>query len=50
MIALKLSKEGYGNPEEILKMRTDLVMMAVDYEKFLQDYERSFIELNKESK
>lgn len=31
----------------ILKMPTDIVMAALEYEDFLGDYERAYIELNK---
>jgi hypothetical protein len=47
MVALRLSKAGYGRPDEVLKMRTDLVMAAVHYEIFLKEYERAFWEMNK---
>jgi hypothetical protein len=49
MIALRLAKAGYGggNPERVLKMRADMVMSIVQYEGFVADYERAYIELNK---
>ena len=49
-IAMKLSKIGYcgGNPESILKMPVDIVMTMLDYEAFESDYEKAYIELNKE--
>jgi hypothetical protein len=52
MIALRLAKAGYagGDPERVLKMRADIVLAAIQYEKFVSDYENAFIELNKEAK
>jgi hypothetical protein len=46
-IAIKLSKAGYGTIEEIMDMRADLVLAALEYELFLHDYEKEFIALNK---
>jgi len=50
MIALRLAKAGYagGDPERVLKMRADVVIAAMQYEVFLGDYERAYIELNRE--
>lgn len=50
MTALRLSKDGFGNPQEILKMRTDVVIYMIEYANFHSDYQSAFIELNKESK
>jgi len=47
LVALRLAKAGYGRPDEILQMPTDMVMSALHYEKFLKDYELIFIEINK---
>lgn len=49
MIALRLAKDGYGggDPEKVLRMRSDLVVAAVQYEKFRNDYERTYYEINK---
>lgn len=47
LAALRLSRAGYGDPERILAMRADLVIAALDYEMFLQNYEAAFVELNK---
>lgn len=48
-VALRLAKSGWcgGNPEEVLKLRADLVMAAVQYESFRIDYEKTYYELNK---
>jgi len=46
---LRLSKAGHGRPDEILEMRTDLVVSMSSYEVFLNEYESSFIEINKDS-
>ena len=50
MVALRLAKAGYcgGDPERILGMRADLVMAALQYESFIGDYERTYLELNRE--
>lgn len=50
-IALKLAKEGYGggDPEKILNMRVDLVLMMWQYEIFQADYEKAYIHINKEN-
>jgi hypothetical protein len=47
---LRLSKAGYGTPEQVLAMRSDIVLMALDYEKFVSDYESEFIVMNREQK
>jgi len=50
MIALRLAKAGYagGDPERVLKMRADMVISAIQYEAFINEYERAYIELNRE--
>lgn len=50
MVALRLAKAGYagGDPERVLKMRADTVIAAIQYEAFINDYERAYIELNRE--
>ncbi len=50
MVALRLCKSGYGRPDQILRMPTDVVLTALEYERFLKDYEAEFIELNREGK
>jgi hypothetical protein len=49
-VALRLAREGYcgGDPEKVLQMRADLVMAAVQYENYRAEYERTFVELNRE--
>lgn len=49
MIAVKLAKAGYysGDPKAVLSAPTDIVMAAIQYEKFLTDYESTYMELNK---
>jgi hypothetical protein len=42
-----LSRAGYGTPEEILNMQSQIVVTAIFYEKFLREYEEKFLELNK---
>ena len=48
--ALRLSKAGYGKPQEILETPLDIVIGMIAYENFLPEYEERFIEINKESK
>jgi len=47
---IRLARSGYGNPEEILKMRVDIVVTMLMYEKFRGDYERAYYYLNKPTK
>jgi len=51
MVALRLAKAGYagGDPERVLSMRADIVIAALQYEAFIDDYERAFIDINKEA-
>lgn len=46
LIALKLAKEGYGTPDQVLAMRSDIVVAAVEYETFLNEYDRTIKVLN----
>lgn len=46
-IAIRLSKAGYGTVEEILNMSWNLVESIIEYEKFQNEYEEQYIELNK---
>ena len=46
LISLRLSKEGFGRPDEILAMRADLVLAALEYVKFETDYEHAYLKLN----
>jgi hypothetical protein len=52
MVALRLAKAGYagGDPERVLKMRADFVISALQYETFLNEYERTYVEINREDK
>ena len=52
VIALTLAKSGlYGsNPQTVLESPVDIVMHSFHYNNFMQDYEETSIELNKESK
>lgn len=47
LTALRLSKEGFGTPTEILAMPVGVVLGALNYSQFAGDYEAAFIELNK---
>lgn len=46
---MRLSKSGYGFPSEILQWDTMDVIVALEYEKFLNDYDQEFQHLNKET-
>jgi hypothetical protein len=50
LTALKLAKEGFGTPEQIEQMPTDIVLDAIEYVTFLGDYETTAAELNKTEK
>lgn len=47
LMALRLSKEGFGTLEEILAMPADLVLAAWEYVGFLGDYEETAMEINR---
>jgi hypothetical protein len=47
MVALRLSKAGYGRPDEVLDMNCDLVLAAIEYEKFIVDFQSESIEINR---
>lgn len=48
LIPVRLSKEGYGTPEQIENMRTDLVLAALAFSDFTADYISTASELNKQ--
>lgn len=50
LIALRLAKAGYfgGDPAAVLAGRVDLVLAAMEYEKFENDKEEVYYELNKD--
>jgi hypothetical protein len=49
VIALRLAKDGFcgGDPEKILTMRADLVMAAYHLRVFDMEYERTYLDLNR---
>lgn len=49
MIAIKLAKLGYyqGDPEQVLNAKVDTIISIMEYEKFVYDYELTYLELNK---
>lgn len=51
LIALRLAKEGYagGDPEKILQMKVSTVVMMMQYEKFIDDYQTAYIKLNQDN-
>ena len=46
LVALRLSKEGFGSPVDILAMPTDIVLAALEYSTFISDYEQTAHVLN----
>ena len=51
-VALQIAKSGFfsGNPELVLNSPVDIVLKTYHYINFIQDYEDTSIELNKENK
>lgn len=51
MVALRLAKAGYydGDPEKALNASADMVMAVVQYESFVNDYERTVVDMNREN-
>jgi len=49
MASLKLSRMGYGggDPEKVMNMPVGIVVAMIHYEKFRDDYERAYLELNR---
>lgn len=47
-----LARTGFagGDPEKVLGMRVDVVVAAMQYSKFINEYERETIRLNSESR
>ena len=50
LVAVRLAKEGYGSPEEIMRMRSDLVLDALEFSGFCSDYEATYVHLNRDKK
>jgi hypothetical protein len=48
LIALRLSRAGYGTPVEILQWPVTKAMDTLEYENFVQDYEQAVSEMNRE--
>lgn len=44
---MKLVKVGYGSLKEVKEMTAREVLQALNYEKFLNDYESAYVEANK---
>jgi hypothetical protein len=47
LIYFRLAKAGYGSVSEIAEWDARTVLQALNYEKFIDDYERAWLELNK---
>ena len=50
LVALRLSKEGFGTPTQILRMPVSVVLGALNYSQFIVDYQNAYTELNKQTK
>jgi len=48
LIIFRLAKAGYGSVREIQEWDARMVLQALHYEQFVDDYERAYIELHKE--
>lgn len=48
LIYFRLSKCGYGSVAEIEKWEARKVLQALNYERFCNDYEAAFMELNRQ--
>lgn len=46
LIFLKLSRAGYGSLAEVEQMDAHHILQAVNYEKFLSEFEASFVHIN----
>ena len=48
---MRVARAGYygGDPARVLSARVDLVLAVAEYDLFVSDYERAFMELNRES-
>lgn len=46
LIALRLSKAGFGSPVEILRMPVSIVLGAMDFDRAQSDYADVYRELN----
>ena len=46
-IIYRLVKAGYGNIEIVKRMSSREVLQALEYEKFVVDYQNAYMELNK---
>ena len=47
---MRLASSGYGggDPERVMRMRGDVVLAALEYEKFQTEYQDVFLEMNRE--
>lgn len=52
VVSLRLAKAGYwgGDPGAVLRAPADEVMAAIQFERFQQEYEAAYIDLNREGK
>jgi hypothetical protein len=47
LTAIRLSREGFGTPQEILHMPADVVLAALEFVTFQDEYEATVRELNR---
>ena len=48
LIAVRLAREGYGDPQTLLHTRSDIVLAAFQHSEFMAKYEQTFSDLNKD--
>lgn len=49
LIFFKLSKSGYGSVNEIAEWDTRRVLQCLAYEKFTNDFEEAYLQINKDN-
>lgn len=49
-MAFRLAKAGYGKPDDILAMRLDLVLAAIEYESFQDQYTDALVAIQQEDR
>jgi len=49
LLAIRLGKEGFGAPTDILKMPVDVVLAIMEFCNFQRDYDEALVELNRQT-
>lgn len=50
LIAIRLSKEGFGTTLEILRTPVDIVLAQLEFCNFQRDYDDAVVDLNRQTK